>query len=207
MSIMNKKQDLKSESSGLNLHLSVRNGLFLASSRTYAEQYIEPLIREKFGLLEPKDDDYDAIDLNHVKYEIKASKVLRESKNTKANKTLLERILFENSNVELNRLVKFSEAETASYLANIQNVKRDHFSKMYYVLLFEDCIKIFLIDSRDIRKGNVPSWSDKHGRYDAPGKSGQFPITKATIGQHLEKYLVETMTYQEAASIFQKLSK
>lgn len=203
---MKKKINAKSDSSGLKLSTQVRNGLFLASSRTYAEQYIEPLIREKFELNEPLTDDYDALGLGGEKFEIKASKVLRVSENTKATKKLLDRILFENSNISLSRLVKFSEAETASYLANIQNVKRDHFSKLIYVLLFEDCIKIFLIESAEIKKGIVPSWSDKHGRYDELGKSGQFPITKATIKTHLDKYLVETMSYQEATAIFEKLS-
>jgi hypothetical protein len=133
--------------------------------------------------------------------------VLRGSENTKATKNLISRILFENSNIPLNRLIQFSEAESASYLANIQNVKRDHFSKLIYVLLFEDCIKIFAIESKEIKKGTVPSWSDKHGRYDELGKSGQFPITKTTIKAHLDNYLVETMSYQEATSIFEKLSK
>ena len=203
---MKKKINAVSDLSGLKLSMEVRNGLFLASSRTYAEQYIEPLIREKFGLSEPLTDDYDALGLGGEKYEIKSSKVLKVSENTKASKRLLSRILYENSNISLNRLVKFSEAESASYLANIQNVKRDHFSKLIYVLLFEDCIKIFVIESTDIKKGTVPSWSDKHGRYDALGKSGQFPITKSTIKTHLDKYLVETMSYQEATSIFEKLS-
>lgn len=33
-----------------NLANKVRDGLFLAASRTYAEQYIEPIIRKKYGL-------------------------------------------------------------------------------------------------------------------------------------------------------------
>ena len=69
----------------------VRDGLFSAASRTYAEQYIEPLIREKFNLLEPSGDDYDAGDREGNRYEIKASKVMRRRNNRKASKTIMER--------------------------------------------------------------------------------------------------------------------
>ena len=74
----------------------VRTGLFLAASRTYAEQYIEPIIREKYKLLEPSSDDHDAISVGGVKYEIKASKVLRLPENSATDRSILDRVLYEN---------------------------------------------------------------------------------------------------------------
>jgi hypothetical protein len=189
-----------------DLIIKVRDGLFMASSRTYAEQYIEPLIREKYDLLLPRGDDHDALGRDGVKYEIKASKVLHPTGNGKSVKTLMDRILFESDHDVTKRLVPFTEHKTAGYLANIQNVKRDHFEILIYVLLFEDCIKVFFVNSTDIAKGALPSWSDKHGRYDEPGKSGQFPVTKSTITWHLKKNLVDTIVYSEAAMIFERLS-
>src|SRR3989344_5891834 len=90
--------------------------------------------------------------------------------NSKKLKTIIERILFENNNLETNRLVLFSESKIAEYLANVQNVKRDHFDYLIYVLLFADCVKIFFAKKKDIRIQNFSNWSDKHGRYDALGK-------------------------------------
>jgi len=182
----------------------IRNGLFLASSRTYAEQYLEPFIRYEYDLNDPAANDHDATDKRGLHYEIKASKVLRVTANTKKTKSLYERILYENANLETSRLVPFEECKTAKYGANIQNVKRDHFQELIYVLLFEDCVKVFKIESSIIER--IPNWSNKHGRYDAPGKSGQFPINMRNIGWHLEHHLADTFTYQNMASVYELLS-
>jgi hypothetical protein len=190
----------------VDLVKKVRDGLFLASSRSYAEQYIEPFIREKYGLSEPITNDYDGSDKEGKKYEIKASKVLRATGNTKKLKTILDRILFETENIETNRLIPFSECKTAQYLANIQNVKRDHFDYLLYVLLFEDCIKIFSAKKEEIGTDILPSWSDKHGRYDTHGKSSQFPITRSTIQWHLDHHLKDTVSYEEMKCVYSKLS-
>jgi hypothetical protein len=185
----------------------VRDGLFLAASRTYAEQYIEPLIRAKYGFREPTWGDHDAVDDDGRKYEIKACKVLRASVNRKGSKSLLERVIYETTNVPTNRLVPFAEAEVASYDANVQNVKRDHFDTLIYVLLFGDCAKIFFADNHDIILGSFRGWSDKHGRYDAVGKSGQFAVNKGTVRWHIERHLRDTVTYQEMADTYSKLSE
>jgi hypothetical protein len=89
----------------------------------------------------------------------------------------------------------------------VQNVKRDHFDTLIYVLLFADCVKIFFADRDMIASGIFKGWSDKHGRYDAPGKSGQFGITKANIAWHLERHLRDTVTYEEVTETFKKLSE
>lgn len=188
------------------LATKVRNGLFLASSRTYGEQYIEPLIRERYSLQDPDSSDHDARDKYGSKYEIKASKVLNQTNNGKGTKSVLDRIVFENENLVLNRIFPFSEHLKSDFLANIQNVKRDHFDSLIYVLLFSDCIKVFKADTTVIQKGIFASWSDKHGRYDELGKSGQFGITKSTIGWHLENHLFDTISYSEVTDIFVKLA-
>lgn len=187
--------------------IAIRNGLFLAPSRSYGEQYVEPFIREKYGLKEPDGDDHDGTDVKGNRVEIKSCKVLRAVDNGKSAKSLMERIMFENGNLETSRLIPFSEHTSAPYLANVQNVKRDHFDYLIYVLLFADCVKIFKAKRSDIASGIFQSWSDKHGRYDEHGKSGQFGITKSTIQWHLERHLLDTVTYEELTEIYKKLSK
>jgi hypothetical protein len=183
-----------------------RNGLFLASSRTYAEQYVEPLIRAKYDLLEPTGGHHDALSRTGIRYEIKASKVLHPTGNGKNSRTLFDRIMFESDQDTVDRVVGFDERLNADFLANIQNVKRDHFEELIYVLLFSDSIKIFIAKTTDIRKGAFPSWSDKHGLYDALGKSGQFPINKSNIEWHLEHHLDDSIDYAEAAGIAKRIS-
>lgn len=182
----------------MNNTLTFRNGIFTSSSRTYGEIIMEPIIRKIRGLSESDTGENDAVNGNGEFEEIKCSKVLLVPKQGK-NITIVERVLLNIENNELNRLVRSDDCYDSKYLSNIQNVKRDHFSKLIYVMLFEDCIKIFESVTEDI--SNIPNWSGKHGRYDAVGKSGQFGITKATIKWHLENNLVATLTWDEVYEI------
>lgn len=189
------------------LGTSVRDSLFRAASRTYGEQYIEPLIRRKYGFHKPAGNDHDAADSEGIRYEIKASKVMKKRHNLEGSKPLLERILFEEEEALTTRMVPFADATNASYDANIQNVKRDHFDTLIYVLLFSDCVKVFFAPTEDVIKGKFKGWSDKHGLYDQHGKSGQFSIRKTTIDWHLKRYLKDTLDYNELSEIYKALSK
>lgn len=185
----------------------VRNGLFLAASRTYGEQYIEPFVRAWYAFMPGSGGDHDAVDAQGRRYEVKACKVLHSSVNRRGTRTLLDRVKYEITNVATNRMVPFVEARTASYDANVQNVKRDHFDVLIYVLLFEDCVKIFWADRDSIRTGDFRGWSEKHGRYDAPGKSGQFAVNKKTVQWHLDNHLKETVTYEEMAETLARVTE
>ena len=106
-----------------------------------------------------------------------------------------------------NGLVSFTEADKTDYDTNVQNVKRDHFDYLIYVLLFADCIKVLKVEKEKVKATYIPGWSDKHGRYDALGKSGQFNMNKDRIKYHVDNFLIDTITYNEAANIYQELSK
>lgn len=192
---------MKKENYSANI---IRNGLFLAPSRTYGEQYIEPFIRYKYNFSHADDASYDAKSKQGIKYEIKSCKVLESLNEQKATMTLIEQVAFQNNNLAINRLVRFADSKDKRYDANVQNVKRDHFDYLIYVLLFEDCVKIFKTHKTQI--SSIPSWSDKHGRYDQLGKSGQFPITKNNIEYHVNKNLIDTVTYDEIRDAFFQLS-
>lgn len=189
-----------------DLAVKIRDGLFLAPSRSYGEQYVEPFVRYKYGFGESYSGDFDAKGKDGKKYEIKCCKVLSKNLEVDKKEPLMKRVIAENTNVEINRLIPFEDCKVATYLANVQNVKRDHFDELIYVLLFEDCVKIFKVETAKINIKTIPNWSDKHGRYDALGKSGQFPITKNNIKYHLDNYLVDTVTYKEMAAAYIELS-
>ncbi len=182
---------------------AVRDGLFQAASRTYAEQYLEPIIRAKFGLKLPTGGDHDATDKSGKRIEIKTSKVLKTRDNRAGSRSLLNRVLYEAEATPLSRYFDSEHRYTADYDANIQNVKRDHFDFLIYALLFKDTIMIFQAKTNDIEKGKFANWSDKHGRYDQEGKSGQFPISSSNIKWHEDRYLECLLPYREVAEILQ----
>ena len=178
-----------------------RDGMFEAPSRTYGESYMEPIIRTICKLFESDTSENDAKNDKDEAEEIKCTKVLRTKPK---GKSLVERIILESENNVLSRIIPFSDCFTSIYFANIQNVKRDHFSILKYVLLFEDCIQIFESNKEDISK--IPNWCEKHGRYDALGKSGQFAIKKSNITWHLENNLVDTLTWKQVYEITKDIS-
>jgi len=182
----------------------IRDGLFLAASRTYGEQYIEPFIRAQYGL-EVSPSDHDGIDpRTRKRYEIKAAKVLTGRVDAK-KASLLQRILAEINNTQLHRMVAYADRYTAEYDANIQNVKRDHFDFLIYVLLFRDRVVVFEVRTDAITLADIPNWSDKHGRYDKLGKSGQFNIKKHNIERHESKYQKDVFTYEQLKERFEAL--
>ena len=177
-------------------HRKFRDGMFLAPSRRYGETYMEPIIRKILGLSESPTGENDAVDDNGEFGEIKCSKILIE---LLKDPSLIESVILENDNTILKRLIKFADSFDIKYDANIQNIKRDHFEFLIYVLLFEDCIKIFKSYRGDI--SSKPGWSGKHGRFDVVGKSGQFSIKKHNIKKHLENNLIQTLTWEEVYEI------
>ena len=178
-----------------------RDGMFLAPSRTYGETYMEPIIRKFKGLFESSSKLNDAINANGDAEEIKCGKVLWIKPK---GKSLVERIILESENDVLSRIIPFSDCYTSDYYANMQNVKRVHFSILKYVLLFEDCIKIFESNKEDVSK--IPNWSGSHGSAEEPGKNGQFAITKNNIKWHLENNLVDTLTWKQVYEITKDIS-
>lgn len=179
-----------------------RNGIFRAPSRTYGEKYIEPILRALFKWDETVGNENDAIDIYKMYKEIKSSKVLLKQENKK-NMSLVDKIIYENYNDVVNRLINFEDCFDKEYLSNIQNIKRDHFDHLVYVMLFKDCVKVFISEKNDI--SSIPNWSGKHGRYDEYGKSGQFGITKNNIKWHLENNLVMTLTWDQVYEITKKI--
>ena len=178
-----------------------RNGMFFAPSRTYGESYMEPIIRKILGLSESPTGENDALNDNGEFGEIKCSKVLWTKPKTNS---LLERIISENENNVLTRLIPFAGCYDSKYDANIQNIKRDHFEFLIYVMLFEDCIQIFKSYRGDI--SSKPGWSGRHGRFDVVGKSGQFSIRKNNIEKHLKNNLIDTKTWEEVYEITKDIS-
>jgi len=181
----------------------IRDGLFLAASRTYGEQYVEPFLREVYGLTESASGDHDAISKDGTRFEIKAAKALRARQ--PAGDSIVERIIAEKLNTQTHRMVPYSLRYAENYNANIQNVKRNHFEFLLYAVLFSDRVVVFQAPVARVKQPDIPMWSDKHGRYDALGMSGQFNINKNTISTHEREFQIDLFTYDDLASIYGRL--
>jgi len=186
----------------------VRDALFIAPSRTYGESLMEPIIREIFGYIKPESGDSDAENpLNKKKSEIKSARVTTKRPNKKKMnfKSLFESISWESNQDVFSRIGKFNDRLERDYDANIQNIKRDHFDELIYILLYSEGIQIFRIKKEEINKENIRNWSDKHGRYDELGKSGQFNVKKNNILEHEEKYFEIFISYDSLAKISKEI--
>jgi hypothetical protein len=106
---------------------------------------------------------------------------------------------------QLARLIKFADRKKAKYGANIQNVKRDHFDGLICVLLFDEGIEIFKMNKNFIKKENISAWSDKHGRYDELGKSGQFNIKHDNIDSHERDSFFGFFTYEQLVPLYREI--
>jgi hypothetical protein len=186
---------------------AVRDGLFSAPSRTYGEQYMEPFLRAAYGLDRSGSGDFDAMNTStEERYEIKTAKALTRGPIARKGDSLLTRILAETQATQLHRMVKHADRYRLDYNANIQNVKRDHFEFLLYGVLYSDLVVVFQAPVDRIKQPDIPMWSDKHGRYDALGKSGQFNINKNTVAIHEERFLQDVFDYGEVADVFARLS-
>ena len=95
-------------------------------------------------------------------------------------------------------MAAFSEWEQHKFDCNIQQVKRVEFDVLYYGLFFSDFIKIFRIESLDIKensRGGRIYYSDF--QHKGNEGEGQFHINPNTFQIHLDYYLYKTLTYDE----------
>ena len=95
-------------------------------------------------------------------------------------------------------MVAFSEWQQHQFDCNIQQVKRTEFEVLYYGLFFSDCIKIFRIESTDVKE-NLRGGRIYYSDFQHKGNvgEGQFHINPTTLQVHLDHYLYKTLTYDE----------
>lgn len=175
----------------------IRNGIFSSAQRTYGEKYMEPIIRFLYGLSPSNTAENDGVDQDGLFYEIKCSQVLAPNPlPITVGSNLYSKIMQENAASIEDRIVFFEDAYDVSFNCNIQNIKRDDFDVLLYVLLFADEIHVYSIDSEDI-ESEISNWCGKHGRYDEEGKSGQFSINNRNLADHEERFLIDVFTWED----------
>lgn len=144
--------------------------------------------------------DFDLIDIEKKKIEVKASKVFRKQKLDMDIHTFYD-IVINNSNRD--RLLNQKDIKTEEFDCNIQQIKAKLFDKLIYLLFFKDVIEIFEISSKEISKDKNIFYSDKQHRGNVG--EGQFHINNKTYQYHKDKYFVRSVSYKELLNNSKKI--
>jgi hypothetical protein len=173
----------------------LRDGIFALRTRRFgsvAECMVKRLLKCSLGRSLFHDLYEDS--LRH-RIEVKFSVVQRKAERTITEETVVRCI--EEATAE-KRMVAFAQWQQHEFDCNIQQVKRKEFDVLYYGLFFSDCIKIFRVESKDIkenRRGGLIYYSDFQHKGNVG--EGQFHINPRTLQIHLDHYLHKTFTYEE----------
>ena len=168
-----------------------RDGIIDIHTRQFgtAAEVIVMIVKKCIG---SKKLEFDLIDVNNNKVEVKASKVFKKQKLDMNIKNFYE-IIMNNSNRE--RLIRQKDVDKFTFDCNIQQIKIKLFDKMIYLLFFKDVIEIFEIQKKQIQKDAKIHYSDKQHRGNVG--EGQFHINNKTYGHHKKHYFIESITYTE----------
>lgn len=174
---------------------NLREGIFALRTRRFGS-VAEYMVKRLNNLGASKSLFHDLYCTTHNRrIEVKFSTVMKKAEVKITEDTVLRCI--DEARAE-KRSVKFSEITTTDFDCNIQQVKRAEFDVLYYGLFFYDCIKIFKVESKDIKtkleNGDMGYSNKQHKGNEG---EGQFHVNKQTIAGHLERYLHATLTYAE----------
>ncbi|HHT38119.1 MAG TPA: hypothetical protein GXZ95_01735 [Mollicutes bacterium] len=173
-----------------------RDGIFSLNTRRFGK-VAELMIQKLYNFINPMNNAYDLLSSDNKRIEVKFSTVLKKCKSTISEDNLINQVI--SSNVD-NRMLTFDMGKRIAFDCNIQQVKPKEFDILYYGCFFEDKIMICKIESSEISKDDKIFYSDFQHRGNVG--EGQFHINNTTLNNHLEKYLVKWLTYEELFDLF-----
>jgi hypothetical protein len=173
----------------------LREGIFALNTRRFGS-VAECMVQKLLKCSKARSLFHDLYDgKRQHRIEVKFSRVQKKAETTVTERTVLRCI--EEATAE-NRMVPFGEWQQHAFDCNIQQIKRVEFDVLYYGLFFSDCIKIFRLESDEIREnasGGSIYYSDRQHKGNVG--EGQFHINEKTLRVHLEHYLHSTLNYDE----------
>lgn len=182
----------------------LRAGIFSLRTRRFgsvAECMVQRLL--KYG--KAKNLFHDLFDEEgRRRIEVKFSTVQQKADRTVTVDTVLKCI---EDAIEERKPVPFSDWKSYKFDCNIQQVKRKEFDVLYYGLFFSDCIKIFKLESKEIKEkklGGLIGYSDKQHKGNVG--EGQFHVTHKNLQFHLDHYLHKTLTYDQLLKLLAVVS-
>ena len=176
-----------------------KQGVFLHSPRKFGT-LAEIMATALFDLKPAESGEYDRLDDNGDRVEIKFSRVLEPIEGSMNEKNCVKQTVDASRGPQA---ISSSEAKTAGYDCNIQQVKPEKFDTLIYGLFFKDKIEIFKIPSSEVADCPKGSPHQQRGNKtsDDAVNEGQFHITKDTIDYHRTRYKVKTVTYRKLKKI------
>lgn len=175
-----------------------RDGIFSLNTRRFGK-VAELMIQRIYDYKEPDSLAYDLQNGSGQKIEVKFSTVLKKCESNINFDNLIESVV--SSNLD-NRMLTYDRARELSFDCNIQQVKIKEFKYLYYGCFFEDKIMICKIESSEIPQDPKILYSDHQHRGNKG--EGQFHINNTTLQNHLNKYLIKWLTYDELYDLFTK---
>ncbi|MBD13545.1 MAG: hypothetical protein CMJ72_00080 [Planctomycetaceae bacterium] len=174
---------------------SFRRGLFSLHTTRFGKVG-EIFIQAMENLAGPESNFHDLFDPREgERVEVKCSRVLEANSEKITVENFIDQCI---NNDPESRPLDFEEREDHSWDCNMQQIKRDEFSRLYYLLFFRNRVLVFCIRSEQI--GEDINFSDRqHGR----DGEGQFHITDRNISHHIATYLLHHYTYNEFIQLFE----
>jgi hypothetical protein len=173
----------------------IRDGIFALRTRRFGS-VAECMIQRLLQCSKAKSLFHDLYDDAHKhRLEVKFSVVQKVCETPVTEETVL-RCIEEATAAE--RMVAFTEWSQNEFDCNIQQVKRAEFDVLYYGLFFSDFVKIFRIESKEIKeneKGGRIYYSDFQHKGNVG--EGQFHINHKSLQVHLDHYHYKTLSYDE----------
>ena len=173
-----------------------RDGIFSLNTRRFGK-VAELMIQKIFNLRDSDNLAYDLKTPDGEKIEVKFSTVLKKCDSNINHSNLIRSVIA--SNID-NRMISFEQAKKLSFDCNIQQVKVKEFKYLYYGCFFDDKIMICKIEADQIINDPKILYSDHQHRGNVG--EGQFHINNTTLQNHLDKYLIQWMTYEELYDLF-----
>jgi hypothetical protein len=168
----------------------LRDGIFALFTRRFGS-VAELMVKRMEGLRPAAGQFHDLFDdVSRKRVEVKFSRVLNSHEDTITSDNILASI--DAARAE-RKAVRISEAETASYDCNIQQVKCTEFDVLYYGLFFRDGVVIFRADSEEVP--SIPGYSGRQHKGNVG--EGQFHISAKTYSWHRERHFYKELTYNE----------
>lgn len=175
-----------------------RRGLFSLQTRRFGkigEIFVQAL--EEFD--EPESIFHDLFDsMNGERIEVKCSRVLIANSETITVENFIQQCM---NNDPESRPVNYADRETNAWDCNIQQVKRTEFSRLYYLLFFQDRISVFCIRSEQIQRDSALNYSDR--QHAGNEGEGQFHVTNENIQHHISTYHFGDFTYAQLLELFE----
>ncbi len=148
------------------------------------------LIKKLYKLLGPQNNFHDlTMPSTQQRVEVKFSVVRRQHGEPITEENVLKAL----SEPNRNSILGYASLGGEKFECNINQVKPAEFDCLYYGLIFDDCIMIFMIQSGEIVK--EMGYSDK--QHKGNQGEGQFHINNRNLDWHLANKMIAKITWKD----------